>query len=164
MFCEKIYTLFDLFRRLRETFAALRQNVIGRVVKTELYVIKGMLSRKKSFFEGLLRFLRFFQNIDLQNLGQLAKTFRRGGKKCILHVEMNIWGFEKLGKTFWTNDSDSFIIFVTRAKIFRPPRQFFWQGCQNFVLRDHRNILSRNIRLKKVHSFIISRFWTKSAF
>ena len=60
LFCKKIYTLCDLFRRLRETFAALRQNVLGRVVKIELYVIKGIFLRRKYCLKDFYVFFIFF--------------------------------------------------------------------------------------------------------
>ena len=76
--------------------------------------------------------------------------------KSIISCGFDKAGFYLFGGTIWEKLSKKrrffFNMFGQRTKKFRPPGYIFSQGCQNFVLRVHKN------NLRKLSSEILENF------
>ena len=137
----------------------IRRIFCGRRSKTAIYVSIGTFLLEFSSWKELNFFITF---------GDWAKIFwpsgkrcRRASQNCTLRVHTNIWRFRE-NVSICSEKVILLILLQLWAKYFGFLGKTSWQDCPNSVVRDHRNILSRNSLLKKVHYFNIFGQWAKT--
>ena len=113
-----------IFEHWTENISAFWPKFLDRVVKTAFYVSMGTVRT-------------FLKNVSFSSFWDIRlKKFRQGCQYCILRIR-DIW------KVFCWRKLNFLSFSETERKNLGLLAQFFWQGCQNCIIRDHRNVMRK---------------------